>query len=147
MLCASRDLLQDTCVVMSIGSANEWEFEESIFKSTNCRIEVFDCTGNERWAVPPAIRSRVTWHKYCVGRPNLGFQPRGQQEARKAERTLVTKMIPYEDALKLIGLPGRSPTLMKVRVCPQSGDSPAITQTFSLRVSPRLRRARYVCTD
>ena len=32
------------CVVISIGSNGEWEFEEDIVKRTRCTVHTFDCT-------------------------------------------------------------------------------------------------------
>jgi len=48
VLCAGNmsllDWSSDRCVVYSIGSNNQWDFEEAIFRSTKCMIETFDCT-------------------------------------------------------------------------------------------------------
>ena len=37
----------DGCVVLSIGSNNQWEFEEAVHAHTNCRLIVADCTCDE----------------------------------------------------------------------------------------------------
>jgi hypothetical protein len=33
----------DDCVIISIGSMNQFGFEEAVFDRTKCRVEVFDC--------------------------------------------------------------------------------------------------------
>jgi hypothetical protein len=56
------------CVVYSIGSFNEWDFEEAILATTNCRVETFDCTLPPTVTGPPvALQSRVRLHKVCLG--------------------------------------------------------------------------------
>jgi len=55
------------CVVFSIGSNNQWGFEEAIFKSTFCRIEVFDCTVKNSSSPPAAIQPRTKLHFICLG--------------------------------------------------------------------------------
>lgn len=54
------------CVVYSVGSANQYLFEEEVFNRTNCFVEIFDCTVKE--FTPPAyIQSRIRTHKVCLG--------------------------------------------------------------------------------
>ena len=53
------------CLVVSLGSNNQWGFEEAVFARTHCEVHTFDCTGD--FTVPAAIASRVTLHKQCVG--------------------------------------------------------------------------------
>ena len=68
---------ENNCVIFSIGSFNEWAFEEAIFNGTNCTIHTFDCTlgtgGTSYLAqtggvqVPRALSSRVFGHNFCLG--------------------------------------------------------------------------------
>lgn len=63
------------CVIFSLGSNNQWGFEEAIFQATTCRVETFDCTIAHSSQPPEAIRSRVRFHHVCIGdkdeiRPN-----------------------------------------------------------------------------
>jgi hypothetical protein len=63
-ICGS--MKEDDCLVISIGSHNEWDFEEAVIqKYPKCRIHTLDCyvTGT----VPAAIRSQVTFHPICLG--------------------------------------------------------------------------------
>jgi len=53
------------CVAYSLGSNNNWAFEEYIHAETPCRIETFDCTLNA--TIPPAIRDRTKFHMVCIG--------------------------------------------------------------------------------
>ena len=57
------------CVVYSIGSNNEWDFDLSIAKATNCEIHTFDCNVAIP-KVPPKLSSRLTFHKFCVAGRN-----------------------------------------------------------------------------
>ena len=57
------------CKVLSIGSNNEWNFEEEVVRLTNCTVETFDCTGGgKNWSVPEAIRDRVRLHEVCLSK-------------------------------------------------------------------------------
>merc|ERR1712007_115504 len=38
-------LSRGTCEIISLGSAGQWNFEQSIFARTSCRVHTFDCTG------------------------------------------------------------------------------------------------------
>ena len=58
------------CVVYSIGSNNQWDFEADIVKRTNCRVFTFDCTVDGH--VPGDIKDRVTFHKICLGSKTVG---------------------------------------------------------------------------
>lgn len=56
------------CKIISIGSHNEWGFEEAIVARTNCSVDTFDCTGKGKgWAVPTDIAHRVALHEKCIG--------------------------------------------------------------------------------
>jgi len=55
------------CVVISIGSNGEWEFEEDVFRRTNCTVHTFDCTVPAATAPPAAISTRVFFHRLCIG--------------------------------------------------------------------------------
>jgi hypothetical protein len=47
----------------------QWEFEENIFKKApSCTVHTFDCTSSD--SMPDAIRSRVNFHKVCLGEKN-----------------------------------------------------------------------------
>jgi hypothetical protein len=53
------------CVIVSIGSNNQWQFEVLAFQSLPCRIVTFDCTSQD--SMPEFIRPRTTFYKICVG--------------------------------------------------------------------------------
>ena len=59
------DVNFDECLIFSLGSNDQWQFEEAIFDNTNCQVHTFDCTGN--FHVPSRIKERVTLHKICIG--------------------------------------------------------------------------------
>ena len=56
----------NNCVVISVGSNNQWDFEVAVAtKYPNCRIHTFDCTVNA--IVPELIKSQVTFYPICLG--------------------------------------------------------------------------------
>ena len=59
-MCVS--LLQDPCVVFSLGSNGDYSFEESILDTTSCTVHTFDCTVNGR-----NLSERHHYHKLCLG--------------------------------------------------------------------------------
>ena len=117
LACATPALLSDSCVVVSVGSENVWDFEEAIFARTRCRVHVFDCTivnatkgphsVSANWGVPPALRSRVTLHRLCIGAPQ--YKTWGSKLG--SERS-----ISWPDLLQLIGLGTEPPALLKIDV-------------------------------
>ena len=54
------------CVIFSVGSRNQYQFEEDVFKRTKCFVEVFDCTVDS-FTPPEHIKSRIRTHKVCLG--------------------------------------------------------------------------------
>ena len=60
-------LHEDGCHVFSIGSANEWNFEEDIVSKTKCFVETFDCTVGPNAKPPYSIAHRVRLHRHCLG--------------------------------------------------------------------------------
>jgi hypothetical protein len=63
-ICGS--MIDDDCVVISIGSYNQWDFEEAVIaKYPHCKIHTFDCyvTG----VVPDQIKDQVTFYPLCIG--------------------------------------------------------------------------------
>ena len=65
-LCRGLDEQGPSCVVYSIGSNDQWDFEEAIFKGTQCTVFTFDCTITPR-KMPDYIKKRVKFHNICVG--------------------------------------------------------------------------------
>ena len=55
------------CVVISIGSNGEWEFEEDVVRKTRCTVHTFDCTVPASTVPPSSIRERVHFHRQCIG--------------------------------------------------------------------------------
>jgi hypothetical protein len=97
-ICGS--MKDDDCVVMSIGSHNEWDFEEAVIaKYPNCRIHTMDCY--VQGTVPVAIKSQVTFHPICLG----------VEDAVVAGHRFMT----WLSVVKEIGLT-KSPTAMKMDI-------------------------------
>jgi hypothetical protein len=54
------------CVIISIGGANQWAFENIIGKALpHCHIHTLDCTVDGR--IPEALKGQATFHKICIG--------------------------------------------------------------------------------
>lgn len=91
----------EECVVFSVGSFNLWQFEEAVYKTTKCRIEVFDCTVGKKWAAPEYIRDRTTLHPYCLG---------------SSDRTIgKLEFLGWESFLRLANL-SHNPTFLKMDI-------------------------------
>ncbi|KAJ3285359.1 hypothetical protein HDU79_007387 [Rhizoclosmatium sp. JEL0117] len=56
------------CVILSIGSKGEWEFEENMIQLTQgeCRIYTLDCTGS--WTPPNQL---ITFKQWCLGNDEI----------------------------------------------------------------------------
>lgn len=52
------------CIIYSLGSNNEWEFEEAVLAHTPCEVFTFDCTSD-----PPKrdLGPRLHFEKVCLG--------------------------------------------------------------------------------
>ena len=60
------DALDEACVVVSVGSNNQFGFESEIVRRTRCQIEILDCTvASPR--MPPAVAARARFHRLCLG--------------------------------------------------------------------------------
>ena len=69
--CGLKQLLErkpGNCTIVSLGSNNQWGFEEAIFKEIpRCMIHTFDCTVKTSVRPPASIASRTTLHRICIG--------------------------------------------------------------------------------
>ncbi len=61
-ICWDEQVFQNLdCVVFSIGSNNQWTFEQSVISETKCKVYTFDCT------VEPKLAPKgVNFFPYCV---------------------------------------------------------------------------------
>ncbi|PSC73432.1 hypothetical protein C2E20_3494 [Micractinium conductrix] len=65
-LCGEERLQQPGCLVMSIGSHGQYDFEEAVLKGTACEVHTFDCT----YDGASLDGERHTYHKICAGIKN-----------------------------------------------------------------------------
>lgn len=86
------------CVVFSLGSNNQWGFEEAMVSATKCRIHTFDCTVEGR--IPSHVTDRVTFHKLCLGPPS--------------KTTPEAKFVTFQQMLEIAGV--RHVTLLKMDI-------------------------------
>lgn len=68
-LCAGSFLNATGCVIYSVGSNDQWEFEDAMLAETACEVHTFDCTSPARTRGP-----RHHFHPICVGVPREGVQ-------------------------------------------------------------------------
>lgn len=70
--CAGGDLASEDCIVYSLGSNNQWTFEENVIRDTpHCRVFTFDCTVET--PRPPrfaTFQERVTFQPLCLASTN-----------------------------------------------------------------------------
>ncbi|PSC71017.1 Histone H4 [Micractinium conductrix] len=74
-ICGDERLQKPGCLIMSIGSHGQYDFEEAVLKDTACEVHTFDCT----WEGKEIHKQRHKYHKICVGdkseaRDGLQFQ-------------------------------------------------------------------------
>jgi hypothetical protein len=63
-LCGLEELsFNDSCIVYSLGSNNDFLFELSILSKTQCTVHTFDCTSSP----PQEKHDRLHFHKICLG--------------------------------------------------------------------------------
>lgn len=93
-----------SCVVLSIGGNNEWDFERQIVGKTKCKVHTFDCT--LPLVVPPEISSRVTPHQLCVSQ---------NPQTIKFEDGRTQKFITYAEMLKYLNI-REAPTILKMDI-------------------------------
>ena len=90
------------CVVISIGSHNEWEFEAAVIeKYPNCRVHTFDCFFSNA-SVPAGIQNAVTFYPICLGISDKTL-PTGEQ------------FLSWPSMVKKLGLIA-PPTVMKMDI-------------------------------
>jgi hypothetical protein len=59
---------QRDCTIMSLGSNDQWSFEEAVFAALpSCITHTFDCTVKDSARPPAAIASRTFLHRACIG--------------------------------------------------------------------------------
>lgn len=64
LLCALQYLPMDiNCTIYSLGSRNEFEFEEDISRQTRCNTHIFDCTSSP----PSQPIPRAHFYEICLG--------------------------------------------------------------------------------
>ena len=54
------------CIVYSFGSANRYDFEDTMLRSAPCEVHTFDCTIDPD---PNRKDPRIHFHKWCLGSP------------------------------------------------------------------------------
>ncbi len=66
--CGLTRMLGSNCMIVSLGSKNQWSFEEAIHeKLPNCMIHTFDCTVDDSAKPPDAISKQTVLHRICIG--------------------------------------------------------------------------------
>lgn len=66
LVCTDNAFQEDGCTIISLGSNNQFDFEEAIVNRTKCVVHTFDCTLKQ---APVFQHPNVQFHNVCVGRP------------------------------------------------------------------------------
>jgi hypothetical protein len=103
------------CIVYSIGSNNQWDFEHAIVEATSCIVHTFDCTVVGQ--VPQAIEDRVTFHSICLGKASENST--GDFKSLKA----IMAMLGHEHITLLKADIVCNPERVKTTTCYDSNDS------------------------
>jgi hypothetical protein len=116
-VCGLKILQQETvdhkCIVIGVGSNNEWEFEEAIYDKTNCKIVTLDCYYNNA-TIPPRIADRTTFLPICLGARDAN--ERGPNDKPDASGNYKLRpFVTYATLLNKIGLK-HSPTFLKMDI-------------------------------
>lgn len=69
---------QPGCVIYSIGSNNEFGFEEDLLQRTQCEIHTFDCTGPISRFTNKPNHPRSHFHHMCLSHEYVAAPPRCQ---------------------------------------------------------------------
>jgi hypothetical protein len=92
LLCPVPHLMQSqSCVVVSMGSNGNYEFEASILNMTNCHIHTYDCTYSGK-----SIDPRHTYHDVCIGRGDARFKTWNEASADWGGRRVTVAKIDIE---------------------------------------------------
>ena len=87
--CDTGFLQEEDCTIFSIGSNGDYSFEGDVIrKSQFCKIHTFDCTG--KYYPPSKLRSRVKFHRTCLGGEEEKNKPRFQTYAEMLTSTTST---------------------------------------------------------
>lgn len=62
-VCWQKMFMNPECTVFSLGSNNQWTFEEDVLKKTKCKVYTFDCTVKNP-NPPPGVH----FYSICVGK-------------------------------------------------------------------------------
>lgn len=66
-ICAVEHL-QKGCVIYSLGSNLQYDFEEAMLAATPCEIHTYDCTADGK-----SLGDRHFYHKTCIGNANSNY--------------------------------------------------------------------------
>ena len=87
----NKEVMEAPCVVYSIGSNNQWQFELDVLAKTPCEVHTFDCTGpKERFKKPDNDRSH--FHHVCLGTKNVDAPAPEDRGAVHGEFWTLSKM-------------------------------------------------------
>lgn len=67
-VCDSSFKNKKECIIYSLGSNNEYSFENEMYKKFGCEIHTFDCTAKPNWNPP----KHVKLHPWCSDSVNHG---------------------------------------------------------------------------
>jgi hypothetical protein len=100
LLCGLETLLlNDTCLVYSLGSNNYFDFEEAMLSNTSCTIHTFDCTSSP----PKKAHNRLHFHKICLGEDSpLQNYLFPNKPIKKADDSSSNNFMKFDQILKML---------------------------------------------
>jgi hypothetical protein len=105
-----------SCVIISVGSHNQWNFEMSIGRALpHCHIHTLDCTVYGK--IPVALKHQVTFHHVCIGTETKIVTAPGKNKRGEKKDVPDIKMqfMRWTDFTKKIGLE-EPPDVMKMDI-------------------------------
>lgn len=95
-VCAAADTIKNSsnCVVISVGSNNQWGFEMAIAQShPHCQIHTLDCFVSHV-EVPGHIGAQTTFHPVCIGPEDIVIEGRSFLTWRTFAKSIGLKSLP-----------------------------------------------------
>jgi len=113
---ASVDAGKD-CIIYSVGSNGQFDFEQAIYERFRCEVHTFDCT-----VTPETVPSFVRYHPICLGAP--------------AADPASAKYLGWKQLVERLGHLGRKPLLVKMDI--EGWEYPFFHEYFSDQSIPRI---------
>ena len=97
-LCELKSLsVDDRCIVYSLGSNNDFQFEQAILSQTHCLVHTFDCTSSP----PKNSQPQLTFHNICLGENSPLQEHIYPQSGKSLTKLNNTKFMKFDEILQM----------------------------------------------